>query len=471
MKKSISLALLLCMFSAASQAQPRIHAGTETAKFRYIEMAAFSLFAMDEKCLYAYTSNSTFISGGWSTNYLTLYKISEDGALLQEKQLTEFGKKSMVVNAFLNDDQIDMLIITDFRSDSRKMVHARYDKNSLEPKQEPRDFPGLSCIVSPDRNWVGGIDDDNNFTMYSNDMEVVWSKKISQEGIINYFVTNEAELVLLGARENSGETELYAQVISDEKEENFVGSMDLDGIATLTITNYKNGRIYAGGLTFHWSDAKNPKNRTKLYDGCHSLVFDTRTQKIETDRKGFRLRDVSALLNSTPQKKSLNEPATIMSLPYSGRLSTDKNMVLAYHYIPSIVYEGNYFYGGCMMFGIDDEGKISWIHFIRRSNSMSNEMFMVQTLFELQGKPCIAYSISKKGAYATDDLKPVPNVKFQSSSTKVDLVMASVNNDGELEKTILDEQLNKPLLSSIGHNGKRAFLLFRAGRANVLTIE
>ena len=186
MKKNLSLTVLLCLFSAAAFAQsPRIHAGTETAKFKAVEMAAFSLFAMDDQCLYGYTSNSTFISGGWSTNYLTLYKIGENGTLLQERQLTEFDRKCKVVTAFLNDDQIDMLIITDFRSDSRKMVHARYDRNSFEPKQEPRDIPGFGCFVSPDRNWVGCVDEDYNFTMYSNDMEVVWTKKISNEGIIN----------------------------------------------------------------------------------------------------------------------------------------------------------------------------------------------------------------------------------------------------------------------------------------------
>lgn len=244
--------------------------------------------------------------------------------------------------------------------------------------------------------------------------------------------------------------------------------MNFNNIASIRLANYKNGRIYAGGLTFHWNDKKD----TKLYDGCHTLMFDTKTNELKTDRMFITKKEFAYLGNNSIPKKNADHVGAINSLPMADAiLSTEKNTVFAYHYVPAVLEENNFFHGGLFLFSINDDGQIGWKHFFRRGNRMPNELFMLQYLIEYKGEPCIVYSTADKTAMAENDEQQVDLFRISSILSKPATVMVTMHADGSITKNLLDNQTNKLPYTTIENQGERSFMMFRGSSIEFLFVE
>lgn len=291
-------------------------------------------------------------------------------------------------------------------------------------------------------------------TMYDRNFEKVYSKQVILQNIQSIFVTNEAEIVLLGIPD--GGNGIYFQIINEEQEQSFTADMDLSNIASIRIANFRNGRIYAGGLTGH------REKNARFYEGAHSLMYDTQTGELKTDRMSFTERDIAILNNKAIPKKKAEKLSWIDNLPMADAiLSSGNNTVFAYHYVPSVLREKDFFQGGLFLFSIDKDGQIGWKHFIRRENNMVNELGMIQFLFEYKGEACIVYCAALKTALAeteeaTSDVLKLP-IKLSKSAT----VMAMMHADGSLTKILLDGQNNGLPYSTIEDQGERSFMMNR----------
>ena len=467
MKKCLLYGILCLLLSQNTFAQqPTVRTGSGEMKEKSWSIVNFTLFGANKDHLYAHSSNLTLLDKRWTRNYLTLFELDKEGNVTAKKELKSLGRKTSVKYAFLNGDSINLLINSHFRnSDENRLLHIRLSVNDLEKAQEITDLKteemdGDIFITSPDTSWIGcfkNLENDQwKITLYGRDFEEIYSKQMILQNIQSIYITNEAEIVLLGVRNNGNE--IFFQILNEEQDKSFTADMDFKHIASIRIANYKNGRIYAGGLTYQWNDNKN----TKLYNGCHSLMFDTKTEELKTDRISFTKRDIAILFNNIMPKKDADEEGVVNNLPMADRiLSTENSTVFAYHYVPAILEENNFFQGGLFLFNIDDDGQIGWHHSIRRASNMANELFMVQYLFEYKGKPCIVYSAEASTALAENEEKLADMLKVFSQLSKSSTVMAMMNPDGTITKYLLDNVSNRLPYSTLEDQGERSFMMNR----------
>ena len=480
MKKYFAFSLFCFLLPLMMSAQqPTVRLSSGGMKLKNNGSVNFTLFGVDRNHIYAHNSNLNLLSGAWTTNYLTLYQIDNEGNITAQKELKSLGKKTMVRKAFLNGDSIALLVNSHFRNaDENKVLLIRLSVKDLEKPQEItnpsiQEMEGDLFISSPDTSWIGCFKelDDNNWkiTLYDRNFEEIYSREMILQNIKSIFVTNEAEVLLMGImNDGSG---LFFQIVNEEQDKSYSAEMDFSHISSLRIANYKNGRIYAGGLTFRWS-SDDPDKRHKLYNGCHSLMFDTKTEKLETDHIQFTQRDISILTNDHISKKNAEEEGVVNNLPMADAiLSTENNTVFAYQYIPSVLEQNNFYQGGLFLFNIDNDGHIGWHHFLRRSCRMPNELSMVQFLFEYKGKPSIVYSISSNTGITDNEEKPVETLRMVSTLSKSATIMAVMQPDGTITKFLLDEKSSRIAYATIEDQGKRTFMMNREKPHKFLYIE
>lgn len=471
MKKPYLFGIFFLLFSINANAQqPDVRIGSGGFNIHSFKAASFALFGADKNHTYAHSSNLALLDGRWTTKYITLYQIDNDGNLTAMKELKSLGKKANVRKAFLNGDTIDLLVNTQFRNaDNNKVLHISLSIKDLESPLEitnlnTQEMEGELFISSPDTSWFGCFHnlDMNNWkiTLYSRDFEEMYSREMIMENIQSIFVTNEAEILLMGVmKDGSG---LFFQIINEEQDKSYSANMDLSNKASIRIANYKNGRIYAGGLTYKPNSDDNDKNKYKLYNGCHSLMFDTETEKLETDQIRFTKREISIIINDNIPKKNPEDEGLINNLPMADAiLSTENNTVFAYNYIPTVLEEGNFYQGGLFLFNINDEGHIGWHHFLRRSCRTPNEIFMVQFLFEYKEKPCIVYCISSNTGITENEEKTVETFRVSSNLSNNATIMAIMQPDGSVSKVLLDNKSRRMPFSTISDQGKRVFMMNR----------
>lgn len=477
MKKCFVYGILCLLLSLNTFAQqPTVRTGSGEMKEKSWSLVNFTLFGANKDHLYAHCSNLTLLDKRWTRNYLTLYELDKEGNVTAKKEFKSLGRKTKVKYAFLNGDSINLLINSHFRnSDENRLLRIRLSVNDLKKTQETTDLKteemdGDIFITSPDTSWIGCFkeleDDQWKITLYGRDFEEIYSKQMILQNIQSIFITNEAEIVLLGVRNNG--SEIFFQILNEEQDKSFTADMNFNNIASISIANYKNGRIYAGGLTFRWNENKN----TKLYNGCHSLMFDTKTEELKTDRISFTKRDIAILYNSIIPGKEANEEGVVNNLPMADRiLSTENNTVFAYHYVPAILQENNFFQGGLFLFNISDDGQIGWHHSIRRASNMANELSMVQYLFEYKGKPCIVYCAEESTALAENEEKQANMLKVFSQLSKSSTVMAMMNPDGTITKFMLDKVTNRLPYSTFEDQGERSIMMNRGYATKFIFIE
>ena len=462
--------LSLILGGAHSQ-QTKVSTSQPYKSFGFRESRTFHLFGADKDNVYGILYNNTEYTKINVTAPVTIYKMPMDGGIVQKKVLKDLGKKCIISKAFVNENTIDLLIIKDFDGD---LLHVCLDKKTLERKQEDKKI-GYYKGVSPEETWVAisnpNGDGTSTTNLYSSDFELIWSKNVSFSDIIDVMVTEDAEVILLGTSEKSGKEGFYFHIISEDNEEQFFVQMETDGIRNIRLANYKNGCIYAGGLTFHWSDEKNPKDRAVLYDGYYSMMFNTRTQESVIDKETFKKKDIDAIFNTRSGKDAEYE-ATLGHLPYAGKISTPNVTALAFHYVPTVIYDGIFLHGGILFFGIGDDGKLAWKHVIRRWDKTSNEQYVNQDFFEYNGKACVVYEDNRYNGNEMNELEPVK--VFRSAILPPALYMVSVSKDGEAVKETLEKNSNKCLIApSVQNidNGNRHFLIHMGSKSEIVTLE
>ncbi len=470
MKRIFSfVTVVLCLCTSASFGQQtRVSSAPESKSITFRDSRSFQPIGADKDNLYGCLINHTTYTNISTGCPMTVFKMELDGTLLQKKELKDVGKNCILEAAFVNEKTIDLLVI---QNNDGNLLHVSLDKSNLERTKED-EYLGYMRAVSPDKSWVvlNSPNNDGNGTtnLYSSDFELIWSKEVSYTGIIDIMVTEDAELVLLGVNDKEG---LYFHIITEDNEEQYFARIDADDIGDLHLVGYKNGCIYAGGLTYHASDHKNPKDRVALYDGIYSLIFNTKTQECAIDREKFMSKDIDVILNLKSGKNAENEEY-INHLPYAGKIAAPDVMALAYHYIPSVIYDGKFIHSGILFFGISDDGKIAWKQVIRRSTVTSFEQFVNQDLFAYNGRACVAFSANRRSDTSLDGPQPVENLKI--GVNQASLVMVSVDKEGNAKKEVLGGTSNKCLLAPSAlniDNGKRHFFLNLNSKTEVITIE
>ncbi|MBO4281700.1 MAG: hypothetical protein J5873_00710, partial [Bacteroidales bacterium] len=248
---------------------------------------------------------------------------------------------------------------------------------------------------------------------------------------------------------------------------------DISDVRSMVIANYQNGRIYAGGILFEWTKHKNPKNRTKQISGYYSLMFDTKTNKTNMDRKNFTRRSWDMIVNYNSDNEP-GEDVVLENILYVGKIATANNTVLAYQYIPSVVTDYHYYQYGLVVFGISSDGDIAWSRFPRRKNtSTGTPTYLTQDLFEHDGKACIVYETHEETALCEDENKDVEDLNMDKLNMS-GLVMLSIDAEGNATKELLAKSRRYLISKSVKDEktGNRMFYIHNAlQKANVITLK
>ena len=329
------LFFLVSSFSMLSAQNTPAEVGPEVKSFSKSDASSFELFATDGEYLYAYrTARYNHLA---YSHYATIiiYKMDLTGAIVQQAELKSLGKKNVVENAFLCGDTIDLLIAEYWGKESIPSKHIRINKQNLTTISEENIPTMFRPVHSPEGSWFGCItlteDKNSLLTVYDAcHLDVVWKKEINTTGMIGLYLTEEAEVIFAGIDEND---QLHFRIITEENDKDYVTDADLSDVRSMVIANYQNGRIYAGGILFEWTKHKNPKNRMKQISGYYSLMFDTKTNKTNMDRKNFTRRSWDMIVNFNSDNEP-GEDVVLENILYVGKIATANNTVLAYQYIP-----------------------------------------------------------------------------------------------------------------------------------------
>ncbi len=469
------LFFLVSSFSMLSAQNTPAEVGPEVKSFSKSDASSFELFATDGEYLYAYrTARYNHLA---YSHYATIiiYKMDLTGAIVQQAELKSLGKKNVVENAFLCGDTIDLLIAEYWGKESIPSKHIRINKQNLTTISEENIPTMFRPVHSPEGSWFGCItlteDKNSLLTVYDAcHLDVVWKKEINTTGMIGLYLTEEAEVIFAGIDEND---QLHFRIITEENDKDYVTDADLSDVRSMVIANYQNGRIYAGGILFEWTKHKNPKNRMKQISGYYSLMFDTKTNKTNMDRKNFTRRSWDMIVNFNSDNEP-GEDVVLENILYVGNIGTAKNTVLAYQYIPSVVTDYNYFQYGMIVFGISPDGEIAWSRFPRRKNNFTGApTYLTQDLFEHNGKACVVYETYDETALCEDENKAVDDLNMNKLNM-AGLVMLSIDADGNVKRELLAKSRKYLISKSVKDEktGKRMFYIHNPlQKANVVTLK
>ncbi len=474
MMKKLVISLLFFGALTFSALYAQVEVGPDVKSINKSDASCFELFATDGEFLYAYRTARYGHMAYSHYAFTTIYKMNMSGEIVQQTDLKSIGKKNVVENAFLCGDTID-LITTEYWGKEFPSRHIRINKQNLTLISEENIPTMFRPVHSPEGSWFGCItlteDKNSLLTVYDAcHLDVVWKKEINTTGMIGLYLTEEAEVIFAGIDEND---QLHFRIITEENDKDYVTDADLSDVRSMVIANYQNGRIYAGGILFEWTKHKNPKNRMKQISGYYSLMFDTKTNKTNMDRKNFTRRSWDMIVNFNSDNEP-GEDVVLENILYVGKIATANNTVLAYQYIPSVITDYHYLQYGMLVYSISPDGDIAWSRFPRRHNSSTGApTYLTQDLFERDGKACIVYETHEETALCEDENKDVEDLNMDKLNMS-GLVMLSIDAEGNVTRELLAKSRRYLISKSVKDEktGKRMFYIHNTlQKANVITIK
>lgn len=295
-------------------------------------------------------------------------------------------------------------------------------------------------------------------------MQKIWDKEYPLGSMGDMMVTDDGRIVTFGEERAEGESHFVFNVLDSTRSTTGQASVKCEPMKNFRLTNVVGNHLLAMG-TYH----PDGKKADRLTSGVVAMSFNLDSATIE----GFQIRpfqneDMNIFLNKKTkkiQKETVTERIVElgrMATPYGAVLALGRDMAVEKSSNSGAVSREGYGMG-IHLVAFDTTGRVRWVRNIRRNDKTDDGTLPTLGIASVSDKVCIVKTEHAKmpAIYEISD-----EAKQYALGDKGNLVIYTIDPDGNTEKLLLEKKCRQAIFRAIGCND--GTLLFFGGNGKKL---